>query len=78
MVIEKPEHRPRADLAADIAAVLTPAECAEAIEFLNCQRPTEIAARRNVSIETVGSQIKRIYAKADVAGSIEFLEKTLR
>jgi hypothetical protein len=37
--------------------------------------PAAIAARRPVTIETAQSQIKRIYAEAEVAGSIEFVAK---
>jgi DNA-binding CsgD family transcriptional regulator len=78
IVIEQNADRTRAELAAEIAATLTPAERRVALDMLNGQRPAEIAAHRRVTVETVRSQLKRIYAKAGVAGAIEFVAKARR
>lgn len=52
---------------------LTAAETEVAIALLAGWRATEIACERNVSVETVRSQIKSIYAKFDVKGHVEFI-----
>jgi DNA-binding CsgD family transcriptional regulator len=56
-------------------APLTPAENEIASVLLQGLRPAEIAARRGASVETVRTQLKRIYSKLGVAGQVEFLSK---
>jgi DNA-binding CsgD family transcriptional regulator len=78
IIVEKPDSEPRLELAPEVAALLTPAESQVALDLLRGQRPAEIAMRRRVSIETVRSQLKRIYAKNDASSAIEFLAKARR
>jgi DNA-binding CsgD family transcriptional regulator len=78
IIVEKPGSEPRLELAPEVAALLTPAESQVALDLLRGQRPAEIAMRRRVSIETVRSQLKRIYAKNDASSAIEFLAKARR
>lgn len=52
---------------------LTAAETKVAVALIAGGRATEIACQRNVSVETVRTQIKSIYAKFDVKGHVELL-----
>jgi DNA-binding CsgD family transcriptional regulator/PAS domain-containing protein len=72
VVIEAPPAPP---LTPELAALLTPAELDIATALLRGERPSQIAARRGVSISTVRSQLKVIFAKADVSGQIEFVAR---
>lgn len=63
------------ELPLHIAARLTPAERTIANHLLAGERPAQIADRRGIAVETVRTHIKRIYAKCDVAGVVEFLAK---
>jgi DNA-binding CsgD family transcriptional regulator len=67
-----------AELLPEIAIMLTVAEREVATELLSGRRPTEIAQRRQVSVGTIRSQIKRIYAKLEVSGLVEFIAKARR
>ncbi len=58
---------------AQVLGRLTTAEAEVAAALLAGGRATEIACRRNVSVETVRSQIKSIYAKFDVRGHVELI-----
>lgn len=78
IVMDSPETRSLAELRPDVAALLTRAETDVAVELLNGRRPAEIALRRGVSIETIRSQIKRMYAKLDVTGLVEFIARARR
>ncbi|ALK09721.1 helix-turn-helix transcriptional regulator [Blastochloris viridis] len=57
---------------------LTPAELDIATALLRGERPAQIAAQRGVSISTVRSQLKAIFAKAEVGGQIEFVARVQR
>jgi DNA-binding CsgD family transcriptional regulator len=72
LVIELPQEDRVVGLLPDVAAVLTTAEREVALELLRGRRPVEIAATRKVSIETIRSQIKQIYAKLEVKSIMEF------
>ncbi len=52
---------------------LTGAETEVAVALLSGARALEIASQRNVSIETVRSQIKSIYSKFEVRGHVELI-----
>lgn len=52
---------------------LTAAETEVAVALIAGGRATEIACQRRVSVETVRSQIKSIYAKFDVKGHVELI-----
>lgn len=67
-----------AELLPDIAVALTAAERDVATELLSGRRPAEIAQLRGVSIGTIRSQIKRIYAKLGVSGLVEFIARIRR
>lgn len=58
-----------------VALGLTAAEREVSLALLKGERPAQIARHRGVSINTVRSQVKSIYAKAGVAGYVEFLAK---
>jgi DNA-binding CsgD family transcriptional regulator len=58
--------------------LLTAAERDVATELLSGRRPAEIAQLRGVSIGTIRSQIKRIYAKLGVSGLVEFIARARR
>ncbi|WP_349627729.1 helix-turn-helix transcriptional regulator [Rhodopseudomonas sp. BR0C11] len=66
------------ELLPDIAVLLTAAERDVATELLSGRRPAEIAQLRGVSIGTIRSQIKRIYAKLGVSGLVEFIARARR
>jgi DNA-binding CsgD family transcriptional regulator len=78
VVIDPPVAPSSDELLTDVAAALTQAELEVAREMLNGRRPAEIATRRGVSVETIRSQIKRIYAKLEVSGLVEFMAKARR
>lgn len=78
VVIDSPIVPRSAELLIDVATTLTNAEREVALELLNGRRPAEIAVRRDVSVDTIRSQIKRIYAKLDVSGLVEFMAKARR
>lgn len=78
LVIEPVAAARAAELLPEVAAVLTAAEREVATELLCGRRPTEIAHRRQVSIGTIRSQIKRVYAKLGVPGLVEFIAKARR
>jgi len=52
---------------------LTAAEAEVAVALLAGARANEIALQRNVSVETVRSQIKAIYSKFEVRGHVELI-----
>jgi len=58
-----------------MVARLTPAEREVSLALLRGERAAQIARRRRVSVYTVRSQIKSIYAKAGVSGYAEYLAK---
>ncbi|MFT3940206.1 LuxR C-terminal-related transcriptional regulator [Rhodopseudomonas sp.] len=72
MVIETSQEDRGVALLPSVAAVLTPAEREVALELLRGRRPVEIARRRQVSIETIRSQVKHIYAKVECKSVMEF------
>lgn len=78
LVIEPPSTANSAELLPDAAMLLTSAEREVATELLNGRRPADIALHRNVSIGTIRSQIKRIYAKLEVSGLVEFMASARR
>jgi len=78
VVIDSPGEPRSAELLTDVATTLTKAEREVALELLNGRRPAEIAVRRDVSVDTIRSQVKRIYAKLDVSGLVEFMAKARR
>lgn len=78
LVIEPPSIANAAELQTSAAMLLTAAEREVATELLNGRRPAEIAQRRNVTIDTIRSQIKRIYAKLGVSGLVEFMASARR
>jgi DNA-binding CsgD family transcriptional regulator len=64
-----------ARLRSDLAALLTPTEREVALEILNGERPAQISSRRGVTTETIRCHIKRIFAKAEVPGAVEFIAR---
>jgi DNA-binding CsgD family transcriptional regulator len=78
ILIETSDNALPRDLAPAIAVLLTPAEIDVSLELLNGRRPAEIAARRHVTVETVRTQIKRIYSKAGVSSALEFIARARR
>ncbi|SEP15562.1 DNA-binding transcriptional regulator, CsgD family [Rhodopseudomonas pseudopalustris] len=78
LVIESQTLTNSAELLPDVAVLLTAAEREVATELLSGRRPAEIALRRSVSIGTIRSQIKRIYAKLEVSGFVEFIARARR
>jgi DNA-binding CsgD family transcriptional regulator len=72
VVMEAP---PASLLCPELAASLTPAERDIATALLRGERPSQIAARRQVSISTVRSQLKVIFDKAGVSGQFEFVTR---
>jgi DNA-binding CsgD family transcriptional regulator/PAS domain-containing protein len=72
VVIEAPAAPP---LRPELAAALTPAELGVAAALLRGERPAQIAMQRGVSVSTVRSQLKTIFAKAEVGGQIEFIAR---
>uniref|UniRef100_Q07I18 Transcriptional regulator, LuxR family n=1 Tax=Rhodopseudomonas palustris (strain BisA53) TaxID=316055 RepID=Q07I18_RHOP5 len=78
VVIDPPVVPSSIELLTDVASALTKAEREVALEMLDGRRPAEIAVRRSVSVETIRSQIKRIYAKLEVSGLVEFMAKAKR
>jgi DNA-binding CsgD family transcriptional regulator len=62
-------------LRSGLAALLTPTERAVALELLNGKRPAAIAASRGVTTDTIRSHAKRIFAKAEVSGMVEFMTR---
>ena len=79
LLVIEPMKTPRsAELLPSIAVVLTVAERDVAKELLSGRRPADIAHRRKVSIGTIRSQIKRIYAKLGVSRLVEFIAKARR
>lgn len=75
IVLEIADGVANAELPHHIASLLTPAEQAVAIGLLAGERPAQIAERRGVAVETVRTHIKRVYAKTNVSGALEFLAK---
>lgn len=72
VVVEKAEHPM---LSPRMLVGLTLAEREVSLALLRGERAAQIARRRRVSIHTVRSQIKSIYAKAGVSGYVEYLAK---
>jgi len=75
IVLETMDALRSTELPPDLVLLLTPAEQAIAAGLLAGERPAQIAQRRGISVETVRSHIKRIYAKCNVSGVLEFLAK---
>lgn len=71
LVVIEPPSTPL--LSPGLVALFTPAERDIAAALLRGERPSQIAAARGVSISTVRSQLKVIFAKADVGGQVEFI-----
>jgi len=69
------EETPQPKLPPSLSPGLTAAERAVALALLEGERATQIASRRGVSVHTVRTQIKNIYAKTGVSGFVEFSAK---
>jgi DNA-binding CsgD family transcriptional regulator len=77
VILDRTSSPPEKVLLPELLARFTPAETTIAHALLRGQSPSEIARRRDVSIATVRSQIKSVYAKAGVTNRGEFTGKAL-